>query len=316
VPAALDADAEARLRSLGYAAGSEGPRGVRGFADGARGFSGANGTRGFSRADDPKLLVPLNERFNTALTAFEEGRAKDALAAFLEVLDARPDFLTARTSAASVLIATNHAEDAVRLLRDAPADEASSPELLAKLGSALRSAGDLEAAAAALERARATGNRSADVVQDLAVVYAQLRRTAAARRLFEQLTADNPSSATAWYNRGLFELQSRRPDAAVKALRMAVERDSTYGDAWNALGAALASNDPAGALDAWRHAERLLPRDYDLLFNVAMLAAQSDHPADAVPYLRRFVAEAPRDRYARDIPRVQQLLARLQSGRG
>jgi arylsulfatase A-like enzyme/Flp pilus assembly protein TadD len=301
-PAALDAEATARLRSLGYVAGS----------DGARDFS-RDGARGFSRADDPKHLVALNERFNTALTAFEEGRANDALAAFLEVLEARPDFLTARTSAASVLVATNRAEDAVRLLRDAPADEASSAELLAKLGSALRSAGDLKGAAATLERARETGNRTADVVQDLAVVYAQLGRVAVARTLFEQLTTDNPSSATAWYNRGLFELQSRRPDAAAKALRIAVERDPTYVDAWNGLGAALASADPAGALDAWSHAERLLPHDYDLLFNVAMLAAQSDHPADAVPYLRRFVAEAPRDRYGRDIPRVQQLLTRLQS---
>jgi arylsulfatase A-like enzyme/Flp pilus assembly protein TadD len=296
VPAALDADAAARLRSLGYVSGSD----------------GAHGARGFSRADDPKQLVALNERFNTALTAFEEGRTRDALAAFLEVLDARPDFLTARTSAATVLVATNRPEDAVRLLRDAPADEASSPELLAKLGSALRSAGDLKAAAVAPERARETGNRSADVVQDLAVVYAQLGRAAAARALFEQLTADNPSSATAWYNRGLFELQSRRPDAAAKALRTAVERDATYGDAWNALGAALASTDPAGALDAWRHAERLLPRDYDLLFNVAMLAARSDQPAEALPYLRRFAAEAPREKYGSDMPRVQQMLSRLE----
>src|SRR5437016_5015085 len=46
----LDADAAARLRSLGYAAGSSARNGI-------------------TAADDPKRLVALNERFNTALTA-------------------------------------------------------------------------------------------------------------------------------------------------------------------------------------------------------------------------------------------------------
>jgi len=48
-----------------------------------------------------------------------------------------------------------------------------------------------------------------------------------------------------------------------------------------------------------------------------MLLADSDTPAAAIPYLQRFVREAPRDRYAADIGRVQATLARLQvrSGR-
>jgi Flp pilus assembly protein TadD len=303
VPAALDAEAEARLRSLGYVGRVSTPK------------AAAVGTRGGSRADDPKHLVALNEQFNSALTAFEEGRAEEALGAFAAVLRSRPDFLTARTSAATTLIARNRAADAVRLLRDAPADQAASPELLAKLGGALRSAGDFTAAAAALERARAAGDRSVDVLQDLAIVYAQLDRRDAARELFEELTAANPTSATAWFNLGLFQLQNDQPAAAANALRKAVERDPQYGDAWNALGAALAGSSPVAAIEAWRRAEPLLPRDYDLLFNLAMLTAQSDRPREAIPYLRRFLAEAPRGRYARDLPRVQDVLNRVEQPR-
>jgi tetratricopeptide (TPR) repeat protein len=142
-------------------------------------------------------------------------------------------------------------------------------------------------------------------------VYAQIGRTDAARKLFDELTKRDPAAATTWYNLGLFELQNRRPDAAAAALRTAVDRDPAYGDAWNALGAALAATDAAGAIDAWRHAERLLPHDYDLLFNLAMLSAQSRQPRDAVPYLERFLAEAPRDRYGRDLARVRDVLNRV-----
>jgi choline-sulfatase len=292
----LDGDAAARLRSLGYVGGSSASR------------------KPATLADDPKRLVSLNERFNSALTGFEEGRTSEALALFTGVLEARPDFMSARTSAATVLLSVGRSRDAIQLLRDAPPAQSESPEMLAKLGGALRDAGDLRGAAATLDRARRSGDESPDLLQDLAVVDAALGRSDAARALFEHLTKQNPTAATAWYNLGLFELQSGRPTAAIDALRHAVNREPTYGDAWHALGAALVKQDPAAAIDAWRRAERLLPRDYDLLFNLGMLAATSGTPSDAIPYLRRFANEAPPERYARDITTVKQALARLERG--
>jgi hypothetical protein len=41
-----------------------------------------------------------------------------------------------------------------------------------------------------------------------------------------------------------------------------------------------------------------------------MLLADSGRGADALPYLQRFVAEAPHDRYARDLPRVEAAIAK------
>jgi arylsulfatase A-like enzyme/Tfp pilus assembly protein PilF len=292
--AALDPNAARQLRSLGYTGGA------------------TTATHAASKADDPKALVALNERFNSALTAFDEGRTDAALASLRGILGERADFLSARTTAATVLVSQGRAQQAAQLLQEAPADQRNSPELQAKLGAALRAAGDLRQAATVLEQARRAGNRSPDLMQDLAVTDAALGRSSEARALFDELVASNPTAATTWYNVGLFELQSGRPGPAAVDFRKAVEREPAYGDAWQALGAALVGTDAAGAIDAWRHAERLLPRDYDLLFNLAMLSAERDTPANAVPYLRRFVREAPRDRYARDLPRVEQTLARLE----
>jgi arylsulfatase A-like enzyme/Flp pilus assembly protein TadD len=288
--AAVDSEAASRLRSLGYV-GRAAPLNANPSA-----------------ADDPKRLVALNERFNSALTAFDERRADAALAEFVAILRERPDFLSARTSAATVLLNTGRGSDAVRLLEEAPLAQHASAEWSIRLGAALREVGRMREAAAVLEAARNAGADEAELTQNLATVYAALGRTKDARALFASLASAESAPATAWYNLGLVELQSGRKQEAASAFRRAVERDPSYGDAWNGLGASLVERDAVAAIDAWRNAEKLLPRDYDLLFNLGMLIADRRSPSDAAPYLRRFVAEAPRPQYERDIARVEQRL--------
>jgi arylsulfatase A-like enzyme/Flp pilus assembly protein TadD len=292
-PVAVGEDAAARLRSLGYAAGSAAP---------AR--------RQYGDADDPKRLVALNERFNTALEAFNAGRAGEALAGFLALLGERPDFLTARTSAATVMIAGGRPADAAALLRAAPAEQASAPEILSRLGTALQRAGQLKDAARALEAARAGGYQNPEILNELGVVYAQAGRIAEARALFEELLRRDPTAGGTWTNLGLAELSAKNPDAAAAAFRRAVEVDAANAEAWQGLGAATINRNLPAAIDAWQHAERLAPRDYDLLFNLGMVLSDSGRHAEALPYLTRFLQEAPRDRYASDLPRVQAAIAK------
>ena len=293
LPATVGEDTAARLRSLGYSS------------------SAAPARTQFTEDDDPKRLVALSERFNTALEAFNAGRSADALAEFLALLRERADFLTARTSAATVLIATGRPAEAVTLLRAAPAEQASAPEILARLGTALQRGGQLKDAAGAFERSRAAGNQNPELLNDLGVVYAQLGRSAEARALFEELLRRDPTSAGTWTNLGLAELSARRPEAAADAFRKAVTVDPANAEAWQGLGAASIGRDTPAAIDAWQHAERLQPRDYDLLFNLGMVLADSNRPADALPYLTRFLNEAPRAQYAHDFPRVEAAIAKV-----
>jgi len=228
----------------------------------------------------------------------------------MAIVRERPDFVTARTSVATVLLAQGRAADAVVWLRDVPAGQNPSPELLAKLGAALREAGDLRGAVVALEESRRAGNQNPDLLNELGVVYAGLGRTADARAMFDELLRRDPNAAGTWFNLGMFELQHQQRARAAAAFRRAVGADPSYGEAWRWLGAALIDSDPMAAIDAWRHAEPLRPRDYDLLFNLGMVLADHGRPADALPYLMRFVQEAPRDRYGRDIARVEAAIAK------
>jgi len=111
-------------------------------------------------------------------------------------------------------------------------------------------------------------------------------------------------------------LQSGAPPAAADAFRHAVQREPAYGEAWHALGSALVDTDRHAAVEAWRRAEQLLPGNYDLLFNLGMVLADGDFSTEALPYLRRFVREAPSSRYADDIARVRSTIARLERPRG
>ena len=297
-PVAVDATADRRLRSLGYAAVSN-PATV-----------GAE-TRVYSAADDPKHLAALNERFNSALEAFGAGRSAEALAALLALLADQPTFTTARTSAATVLATTGRLREAAALLRQAPLTGAGSAEIQAKLGAVLREAGDFAGATVALERARSAGYGNPELLNDLGVTYARLRRVDDARAAFRTLVEQDPNAASAWNNLGVLELGARRVDAAAEAFRHAVAADASRGDAWQGLGAALVARDPLAAIDAWRKAERLLPRDYDLLFNLGIALASGPRPAEAQSYLTRFLREAPRDRYGRDVAQVKRLLETL-----
>ena len=208
---------------------------------GVRRAARATGTRA---ADDPKRLVALNERFNTALEAFNAGRSDEALSRFLALLRERPDFITARTSAATVLMATGARGDAVALLRAAPAAQASAPEILAKLGAALQRSRRPRGAAAAFERSRAAGNQNPELFNDLGVVYAQLGTRGRGARAVSGAAAARPergrrpgtTSASRNCRRG-------SSDAAADAFRHAVSADPSNGEAWQGLGAAIVGRD-------------------------------------------------------------------------
>jgi len=79
-----------------------------------------------------------------------------------------------------------------------------------------------------------------------------------------------------------------------------------------ALGLAQAQlGDSAGAYESWSRATRLDPRQYDALFNLAVLLGRMGKTEEARRALERFVASAPADRYAGQIAQARQLLKSL-----
>ncbi len=293
----VDAATAARLQSLGYIAGPTKPRTT------------------FTVADDPKRLVALSEQFNSALEDFNGGRPDAALEKLSQVLASRPDFLAARLSAATVLLGAGRGKDAVRLLEQAPADDKTTAGWLTRMGQALASAGDLRKAKEVLDLAVAQASGDPEPLNELGVVLLRLKEPAEARRTFERLLQVDPTAVGTLYNLGLLEMSLRRRPEAAAAFRRVVELDPRHADAWRGLGAALAADDGARAVEAWQRVLALAPQDFDTLYNLGMLLSDEGRGADARPYLKRFLNEAPRDRYADDFPRVRAALARANARR-
>lgn len=294
---ALDPESRQRLESLGY------------VASGA-----ASVKKTFAVSDDPKNLVALNESFTVALEESGNGRREQAVVRLRRIIAARPDFLPARTSLATILILTGRASDAVSELQVAVRNGLGSPAVLAKLGTALEAAGRSREAIEAFERAEQAGERDPDLFNALGVAYARIGRRDEARHRFTQLLALDPTAAGTWNNLGILEMEAGNRHAAAEAFRRAVAVDQKYGEAWRGLGASLVDDERPDAVRAWERAVSLDPQDFDTLFNLALVLAESPTPRDALPYLRRFAAGAPPDRYGADLATVAALIKKLERG--
>jgi tetratricopeptide (TPR) repeat protein len=252
VPAAVDADAEARLRSLGYVVGSA-----------------PKSARRYSAADDPKQLVHLNQALDDAAAQWARGDAQGAIDELQAIIYERPDLTVAYDRLAFMLRASGRVVDAVAVLdRAAQAGRADRP-LLRSLGSMLRDGGDLRRSAAVLEvlvRGDQTDLQSADA---LAQTYARMGRAGEAETLFRRVLAASPNAAATWSNLGAAYLAAGRIDEAVDALSRAVAVNPELATAHNGLGVAYAKRGQMDrAVAEWRRAVQLRPGYADALSNL------------------------------------------------
>ncbi len=255
--APIDADAAARLRSLGYVVAS-----------------GPKPARTYTAADDPKQLVHLNVAMDDAAALWRRGDAAQAIETLRQVVRERPTLSMAYDRLAFMLRSTGRLREAIEVLDAAARGGHADRALLRSFGGLLRDAGDLKRSAAVLEplvSGDATDLQSADA---LGQTYARMGRIADAEALFRRVLAASPNAATTWNNLGSTYLAAGRLDEAVDALTRALAIDPDLATAHNGLGVAYARRgDTTRAVEEWRIALELRPGYADARENLARLAA-------------------------------------------
>jgi arylsulfatase A-like enzyme/Flp pilus assembly protein TadD len=248
----LDAEAESRLRALGYVV-SPAPK----------------PSRRYTAADDPKQLVHLNTALDDAAAMWARGDAEHAAATLLRIIRERPDLLVAYDRLAFILRATGRAADAVRLLDDAARQGRGDRALLRTLGSALREAGDIRRSAAVLEALFRGDGSDLQAADALGQTYARMGRAADAEALFKHVIARSPNASTTWNNLGALYLTQRRSAEAMEALARAVAINPALAAAHNGLGVAYAqAGQMDRAIEEWRKALALRPNFTDARDNL------------------------------------------------
>jgi arylsulfatase A-like enzyme len=272
-PTSMDADAEARLRSLGYVVGSS-PRPARAS----------------TAADDPKRLVHLNAALDDAMAAWSgggpgsPGNVAEAINILRRVVQERPDLTIAYDRLAFMLRATGRLSEAVAVLDEAARAGHADPALLRSLGALLRDSGDLRRSASVLEAIvnqnsahLQGGGQSADLqtIDSLGQTYTRMHRARDAEAMFRKVLTASPSSAATWNNLGVLYLSENRGAEAIDALSRAVAINPALAGAHNGLGVAFArEGDLKRAVDEWREALRIRPDFEDPRANLERVGAR------------------------------------------
>src|SRR5262249_5996586 len=174
---AESAEAAARLRALGYVSGTA-PQKQR-----------------YTEADDPKRVVELDAEIHRAVEAFAARRVDDAIGAYTNVIERRPDFALAYRHLAFIEWQRGNINAAIGVLQRAVKAGIAQPSLVAQLGGYLADAGRVAQGIQLLEPIAADPAADADTLNTLGIAYAQAGRATDAQRMFERVLTINPESS-------------------------------------------------------------------------------------------------------------------------
>jgi len=290
----VDADTVAKLRSLGYISGSGG------------------GKKDFTEADDPKNLVPLDNKMHDAIDAFERHQPQRGLELAREVVTERPGMIAGREIYAFMLQENERVPEAIHELETIVADPGSNSDNFDSLALLYCETGHPDKAVALLQPRVEVQDPDPDLMNTYGVALLDMRRFADADRIFQNVLTIDPNNAPALQDLGISALRRDDRGRAMDYLNRALELNPRLPNALNTLGVAYADagNFPA-AVDYWNRAVAVDPRQYDALFNIALVETRAGHREEAKRALSQFIRTAPRDRYGPDIDKAMQALAAL-----
>ena len=292
VPGTEDAETIEKLRSLGYVSG-ETPQPKSSYGD----------------ADDPKNLIHIDNLLDEGILAAGRGNLEKARDIFVRILKERPTMTIAYGHLAYVYREMGYPDKAVDTIRDAIGRGLESAELESRLGMFLDEAGRSEEAIPILERAAGSTVDNVDALTYLGMAYAHANQSNKAIDTFQRILALDPRNASACVNMGTVYLQAKDYARAVGVVEKALQLDPKLASAHNLMGVVMASTgNGEAAIASWRQAIALDRRQYDTIYNLALLYMQLGRGAEARQFMELFVQTAPPARYGPDIEEFRRLL--------
>jgi superkiller protein 3 len=277
------------LRSLGYVGGSAAPKTI------------------YTDADDLKNLAGLNRDMHTADEAMAAGDYGKAISLLTRVISQRPDTADAVTSLARAHWSTGDAPAAIGVLDRALASGVEHEEIRLRLG--LYLAESRIDVARGISVLRTLPDDDIEALNALGVAYGAGSRWTEAIATFERILTIEPGNALALQNIAAMHLSRNDLLSAERFARQATDRDPQLAKAHTTLGVIFARTDRRTmAIDAWKRAVALDPSEFDALYNLVVLLADSGLIGEARTYARQFVDTAPQPAFAREIDQLSALL--------
>jgi Flp pilus assembly protein TadD len=286
------AQASAELQSLGYLTGE------------------AEVKAQYGPADDPKALVALDSKIHRVIELYQGGQLGDSVKLAREVVAERPSMPMGYALLAQSLLESGARDEALAAMQEARQKNAATNGLLVQLGFTLAEAGRAPEAIAVLRPLVA--NKEPRFSNALGMALSEAGKQQEAEALLQQALQLDPEFAKAWENLALVSLRRGRFAEARERAEKAVSLNPELHLAWNDLGVALFQlGERQKALDAWTKAVAIDPRLWDAQWNIGVQGAALGRQDLAREALRRFIAGAPPNRYAKDVERARAMLSAL-----
>jgi choline-sulfatase len=270
----VSSEASERLRALGYA-------------------SGGPVTPVAADAPNPARVIDAWNRFESALTELNAGRASSALPILRELATRFPSGPVFQSTYARALMDAGKAGEALRVYRAAVERWPSDATLYHELAVAARTAGQADEARRAEEAALAVDADNPAALNGLGLLHADADRASEAVRLFERAAQADPSNASYLANLGNAWRELGSLAQADAAYRRALEADATHADAANGLGVLLVQGGRAAEAIPWfERALKTSPDFQEARLNLGIAYQESGQQEKAAGVYRELIAKA------------------------
>lgn len=288
---------ETALRALGYLSASPPPKEV------------------YTAADDPKTLTAVDQEIHRFIDLYQRRRLEEATEVARALVRDQPGMAVGHYHLAQVLLERGRAAEALAVLETALRRGLATPEIVRQTGLLLAGAG--RAAEAVVLLGPLAGTDDLDALNALGLALSESGRQREAREVLNRVFDRDPRNPLAHQHLALVALRLEDWPAARREAELAVAVAPGLHHAWNYLGVALYNlGRPAEAVEAWERAVALDPEDFDLLYNLGLVAAERGDLARARRALGRFTEGAPPERYRADIQKARTLLRELERRAG
>ena len=293
-----------KLASLGYLGGSGSSTG-----------SGSSGpSRTYEESDDPKNLVHIDALMHQFMATYQRGDLAGAEVLARRLVREQPKMADGHYHLAQVLLDQNRLQDALLSMTQAYRGGVRKPALTRQLGLTLAEVGQPEQAVRLLSTLR--DSKDPRSLNALGLVLSEAGDQDAAQQVLESIFEIDRRSPTAHETLALVAVRRGNWQAALKQARAAIDLDASLPLAWNYLGMALYNTGDKGqAIDAWQTSFEQA-QDFDVLFNLGIVAAEIRQVDRARRALELFIDQAPSERYGQDIQTAQQRLRALGGATG
>ena len=260
--------------------------------------------------DDPKRLVALDAMLQDVGSLYAAGDLHGALARGRELVRLRPQMRVSYLYLAHLEREGGNLPAAVAALQKARALGPDDPTTLALLGAYLTEAGRAGEAAALLEASARGREPDVDVLITRGLALAKAGRFEEALASIARARDVSPQSAMVLVHEGTVRLMAGDRARGREAFEAALRQNPNLARAHSSLGFLLAEDGQKGdAIEHWKRAIALDPAESRKLVALGQLLGQRGRAAEARPYLELFLASAPPEVHARDLERVRAWLA-------